>query len=197
MSHRSRQHGFTLIELLIVGVLLVAVVMKVTLFMGEASRTAGQESVETVLEDSARSVMDRIAMAVMASDRESLNPYDTPFYTTDLKYRITLGVDEDGDVVWDEPEQICLDGDGRQVAWLKSPEEVEERRIVWTNLVRDFLEGELDNDVDDNGNGFADEEGLNFIIDGNSVLIRLTLSRTDEHGERAAYTLESRVTCRN
>ena len=194
---RGRQGGYSLIEVLLVAALMIVVVAKISMSISSTSTATGQQSVEIVLEDQARALMDRISMAVMAADRESLNPYDTPFYTTNLNYRISLGVDADGNIVWDEPERILLDGDGRQVAWLKSPDELAEQRVVWTNLVRDLLQGETDNDVDDNGNGLLDEEGLNFIIDGNSVIIRLSLTRAGDDGERAVCTLESRVTCRN
>jgi hypothetical protein len=194
---RGSRAGYSLIEVLLGAALMIVVVAKVSMSISSTATATGQQSVEIVLEDQARSLMDRIALAVMAADRESLNPYDTPFYTTDLNYRISLGVDAEGNVVWDEPERILLDGDGRQIAWLKSPDELAEKRVVWTNLVRALLQGEADNDLDDNGNGLLDEEGLNFIIDGNSVLIRLSLSRMGDDGERAICTLESRVTCRN
>ena len=120
-AQTQNRAGYTLIEVMIVLVLVTVVVMKAVLFVNSASTSAGQHSVETVLEDQARSVMDQIGLAVMASDRESLNPFDTPFYTTEIKYKISLGVDVDGAIIWEEPEQIKLDGDGQQIAWLKSP----------------------------------------------------------------------------
>ncbi len=198
MKPRShRRAGYTILEIMVVVMLFVVVATKVSSFLIAAPRVASQQSVETVLQDRARALMDRVVMAVMASDRDSLNPFETPFYTTEITYRVSLGVDADGEVVWQEPERIALDGEGRQITWRRNPGELNETRVVWTNLVRDLMQGESFNGVDDNGNGFSDEEGLNFIIDGNSVLIQLTLSRVGSDGERAVFTLESRATCRN
>ncbi len=192
-----RRAGLTLVELSIVLALLGILAFKIWLVMSSASETAARQTADTYVEDQARVVMDRLVMAVRGSDRESLNPFDTPLYTTNLRYRISLGVDENGQVVWNDPEEVLLDPNGRQVAWRVNPDVPEERKVVWTNLVRPFLGGELPNATDDNGNGLTDEEGLIFIIEGNSVLIRLTLSRQGDNGEASSFTMESRVTCRN
>ena len=69
--------------------------------------------------------------------------------------------------------------------------------MVWSNLVRPFLEGELQNGIDDNGNGLIDEKGLSFVVWKNSVTIRLTLGRQVEGGDWINETVVTTVTCRN
>jgi hypothetical protein len=63
--------------------------------------------------------------------------------------------------------------------------------------VRDFLEGELPNGVDDNRNGLIDESGLTFVIESGVVRVLLTLEREGRGGESLTYTRESVVHCRN
>ena len=43
--------------------------------------------------------------------------------------------------------------------------------------VREFLEGEIPNGKDDNGNGRVDERGLCFVLEGEILRILLTLEQ--------------------
>ena len=145
-----------------------------------------------------RRVLERIALAVMGSDREGLNPESfAPTSSNQLTYQVNLGV-ENGEVVWSDPERITTDGvDAEQVVWLENPGAAEERRVVWANIARPFLEGEFANGVDDNNNGLVDESGLSFDIDGSKVAIRLTLSQPGSEGQELVRTVETEATCRN
>ena len=87
--------------------------------------------------------------------------------------------------------------DQGQVIWRDKPGEVDERSVVWSRWVSDFLENELPNGIDDNGNGLIDESGLTFVIDGSMVTIRLTLQRTGSDGKSSVYSREATVHCRN
>lgn len=69
--------------------------------------------------------------------------------------------------------------------------------MVWTSLARPFLEGEVLNGVDDNGNGLIDEQGLSFTLFGDSVTIRLSIAQTNPEGEEITQTVETVVTVRN
>jgi hypothetical protein len=154
------------------------------------------ESSTIALEDHARTLMHRIELAIMGCDREGLTPVMTPGHSSELEYQISLGI-EAGVVVWDDPEEISLGGAaGQQVFWRQNPDEPDERSVAWSNLARPFLEGELPNGVDDNGNGLVDEQGLTFVVDRNSITIRLTVGRMND-GELVTTTVESLVTVRN
>ena len=89
------------------------------------------------------------------------------------------------------------DADKNRVVWSEDPGSARERRIVWSDWARRLLAGELPNGRDDNDNGLIDEQGLSFDLDGNSIVIRLTLERSGADGVLVARTLEARVTCRN
>lgn len=197
-TRRRARRGFTLVEGLISITLLGLVFANVTMVLRMSSKTEGQDSSRLMLEDQARRVLDRIAFAVMGSDRESLFPDPaSPTYSEELRYSVSLGV-QDGEVVWSDPERIGLgQEDQAQLVWSENPDEEDERRVVWCNVIRPFLEGEVPNGVDDNGNGVIDERGLSFTLQGEMVSIRLCLERALSDGTVVTQTVETIVTCRN
>lgn len=192
---RSRG-GFTLIEL-IFSITLVAIVLgQATYVMRSVSKSAQDDTTGAVLEDQVQAALDRIAYAIMGSNRATLVPKAEGDHFTDLKYKVSLGF-EDGAAVWADPEQIALDADDEEVVWSENPGAAEERSVVWTKYVSPLMEGEIFNGDDDNGNGLIDEEGLSFVIDGNAVTVRVTLRRLDRHGNPVSVNRETTVTCRN
>lgn len=193
---RGTRAGFTLIELCIASVLTVAVVVKAAYVVDTALGVANDETASMHYEDQARRVIDRIALAVMGSDRDTLMPQIEALHTSTIRYSFSLGL-EDGAVVWSDPEEIRLDPNGAAIEWRENPDAADERRAVWSNLVSPLLEGEEINGADDNGNGLIDEDGLSFVLDGERVVIRLTLSRPEVDGRRVQETVETIVHCRN
>ncbi len=193
---RSRA-GLTVLELMLALALLGIIVVKASQAISSAVETVEQASDEVVLEDQARRVLRQIGFAVMAANRESLMPdRESPLSAENIRYQVNLGI-QDGEVIWSDPEQVALDLSELNVYWSRNPETETERRVVWTSLVSPYLEGELPNGLDDNGNGLIDEQGLSFVVDRNSVTIRLTLDRIMESGEAITKTVQTTVTCRN
>ena len=192
-----KRAGFTLIELLIVAALLGVIVVKGSLILSTSTSMVSQETSRMMVEDQARSVLDKIARAVMASDRSSLAPILSPGSSNDINFQISLGVDN-GEVVWGEPERIQLDGaDMEQLVWSQNPGEADEMRSIWSKSVEPYLEGEIFNGIDDNGNGLVDELGLSFLVDGNQITVRLSLGRRSAEGVVSIRTMETVVTVRN
>jgi hypothetical protein len=133
----------------------------------------------------------------MSSSRDTLAPAaEAPLSTDELTFRMHLGV-EDGEVVWSDVEKIGLESLDNEAFWSRTPEAGPEQRVVLTKLVRPYLEGELPNGMDDNGNGLIDEKGLSFVVDRNAVHIRITLERVDAEGRLVTQTAGTTVTCRN
>jgi hypothetical protein len=191
----ARRAGFTAIELSIVLVLLVIVGIKAAMLFDFAAKSQIEDTAELALEDQARRTLDQVAFAVMGANRETLFPDpDSPNHDSRVMYEVSLGV-EDGVVVWGDPEEIS--GANSQVVWSQNPGEADERRVVWSNVVRPFLEGEIQNGQDDNQNGLIDENGLNFTLQGNRVTIRLTLERAQPSGGVHTQSVETSVTLRN
>lgn len=194
----NRRAGLTLMELLLAMTLLAIIAFKGFSIMSSATRANTEDTAEVVLEEQAQIVLERIARAVMGSDRESLAPAsEAPLSTDEMKFQVHLGV-QDGEVVWSDPEQIGLDdAELNDLFWTRNPDEMTAQRVVWTKLVSPFLEGEVPNGMDDNGNGLIDEKGLSFVVDRNAVTIRLTLERLREDGQTMTTSVETTVTCRN
>lgn len=191
----SRRAGFTAIELSVVLVLLVIVAIKAAMLFDFAAKSQIEDTAELALEDQARRTLDQVAFAVMGANRETLFPDpDSPNHDHRVWYEVSLGV-EDGEVVWADPEEIS--GANSKVVWSQNPGQADERRVVWSNVVRPFLEGEIQNGQDDNGNGLIDEKGLNFTLQGNRVTIRLTLERAQPDGDVITQSVETSVTLRN
>ena len=88
---------------------------------------ANEETSSMHYEDQARRVMDRIALTVMGSDRDTLLPAIESEHTSDIRYSFSLGL-EDGVVVWSDPEEIRLSAAGDAVEWLGNPGTPEERQ---------------------------------------------------------------------
>ena len=194
---KTSRAGLTLVELILALTLLAIIVVKANFAISIANNVAVDLTNEVVVEDQARRLLRQIGFAVMGANRESLAPDAVaPFSTDDLRYQVNLGV-EDGVVIWSDPEQIALNEDDLEVYWTQNPTTAEERRVVWSRLVSPYLEGEVPNGMDDNGNGLIDEQGLSFSVDRDSVTIQLTLQRMTEDGELTSKTVQTTVTCRN
>ena len=198
MIRPGRQSGFTLIELMIAFSLLTILVVKLTMVVDQASKTHQRESLAMALEDQAILVLDRVSFAIIGSDADTLLPEpEAPFFTPEIEYQVSLGV-EDGEVVWSDPETIGLDADDPALLyWGKNKDALDERVVVWCRTVAEFMKDEILNGADDNLNGITDETGLSFVVDGDSVTIRLTLERLNKEGGPARISKETTVTCRN
>ncbi|MEM1447563.1 MAG: prepilin-type N-terminal cleavage/methylation domain-containing protein [Planctomycetota bacterium] len=195
-ASRARS-GFTLMEVMLASALMAVVTVKVHGVMTTANCANTEATRRIVLEDKARRVLQQIAVAIMGANRETLIPeIASPASMSDVRYQVNLGV-ENGEVIWGDPERIALDEPNGAVFWSDNVGTATERRVTWTRIATPFLEGELPNGMDDNGNGLIDEKGLCFEVDRNAVRIRLTLENVADDGQVLTETVETTVTCRN
>ncbi|NOT30638.1 MAG: prepilin-type N-terminal cleavage/methylation domain-containing protein [Planctomycetes bacterium] len=193
----STQSGLTLLEVLLAVSLLGILAYKGFAVLDSAADTTQASTSEVLVEERCQIVLERIARAVMSSSRESLAPAaEAPLSTEELTFQMHLGI-ENGEVIWSDPEKIALEQLENEAYWTRTPEAGPEQRVVLTHLVRPYLEGELPNGMDDNGNGLIDEKGLSFVVDRNAVHIRITLERVDGNGRLVTRTAQTTVTCRN
>jgi hypothetical protein len=68
---------------------------------------------------------------------------------------------------------------------------------VLTHWVRELLEGEEENGIDDNGNGLVDERGFCVERFGETLVVRLTLQRADAEGHLLTRTAVTSTRVRN
>ena len=193
----SRRGGFTILEVLIAAAVLGLIAMNASIVLETSTDVAETQRRLEALNAQANRTMDRMALAVMSSSVDGIVPLpQAPLHTDQLQYAPSVGF-QNGEVVWGDTERIELDERTSQVVWWVNPGAEGERRMVWSSWVSDFLEGEVENGVDDNDNGLDDESGLSFDSEGDKISIRLTLTRQDADGRDVPVTVESRVTCRN
>lgn len=196
MSH-VRRAGFTLLETLIAVVVVGLILGNVAMVMRSSDAAYDDATAMADLELQLDQTLDRIAIALMSASLQSLDPNAAaPVFHTQLEFVQSLGV-QDGVMITSEPERIELVVQEGRVVWRQKPDESDERLIVWSRWVSEFLEGEVQNGVDDNGNGVVDENGLVFVVQGSQVTVHLTLSKTDSGGRRVEQTRTTVVTCRN
>ena len=72
-----------------------------------------------------------------------------------------------------------------------------ERRRVLTRWLPEFLEGELENGLDDNGNGLVDERGFAVERIGETYMVRLTVQRRTTEGQFLTRTARASTNPRN
>lgn len=206
--------GFTLLEMSIsmgmLAVLLYAVGM-VTLAGNRAFR-AGQSRDAIGLR--ARRCLDRIADEIGMAGLGSLTPNPVaPFGTSSLDLATPSGL-VGGVVQWGSTTRIQLqyatddpndgvdnDGDGSiddgRVVLVKNVGLGTQRTVVLCHGIAEYLAGEVPNGKDDNGNTLVDERGLSFVLNGETLTIRITLEGLDPERQRMTRTVETTVKLRN
>ena len=83
------------------------------------------------------------------------------------------------------------------VVWTENEGVPGERRVIVCRGVRELLEGEIANGLDDNGNGLIDEPGFCVQVTGEVVTLRLTLDALDSDNRVLTKTVESSIWIRN
>jgi prepilin-type N-terminal cleavage/methylation domain-containing protein len=197
MIASTRRAGFTLLEVMITLSLVSLVMYNVWMVLRESSTAYSARTVDYDAEVQAQRTLDRIAQALIGASSDTIEtPVTSPLYADWLRFDINIGF-ENGLPVLGNTQEIRLETPAQEVVWIENPEAAEERRVVWSRWVRQFLEGESPNGFDDNQNGVVDETGLSFDLDGDMVIIRLTIEKPGPEGTTITKTLRSQVTCRN
>ncbi len=189
--------GFSLLELLIALGVAGLIFANVGLVLRSGSESRERDATRGDLDVQIDRTLDRILLALMSANVDSLDPTaPSPSFQNALEYVQNLGV-QNGEVVLGDAERIELVVNGGQVQWRQRPGELDERMVVWTRWVAQYLDGEQPNGVDDNGNGLIDETGLAFVVSGTQVEVFLCLERRGDDGEVVRHQRSAVVACRN
>ena len=198
LTRNVRRSGFTLLEVTIALVIVALIGINISMVMKTSTSAYESGLIQGELEDRASLTMDRIRLALMSSSLEDLNPeLSEGLHSSHIRYCVSLGLDEEGELVLADPEQIALEDAAGQVVWKQNLDLENERSVVWTKDVPELFRDELLNGIDDNGNGLLDEKGLFFAQSGKNVEVELTLERTDSKGQSVLEDRKLTVTCRN
>ena len=213
-NHRER--GLTLIEMSIS----VVVLAGLTIVLGSVMDTglgAYKSSSPAVVRQMTHRTLDKIADRLafagfstleLVAEAEGMDPDGAEI--TFLKcLGSTAGVkdwSETSRIFWrpestDPTDKLDNDGDGSidegEVVLVVDEGLLTENTVVIARGVARYLEGEVQNGIDDNGNGIADEHGLLMDIRNNSVHISLTLTRTGRDNQPILATARTLVALRN
>lgn len=171
--------------------------LKVTSVINTTTKSTESDIEQTRIDAQSRHVLRQIGFAIMGSHPASLDPkMPAPLNQSSIKYQVNLGI-SDGEVVWTDPEMVSLDEENGKVIWSEDPSIADGRRLVWTTLAAPYLEGEIPNGLDDNGNGLIDEKGLAISVQGEAISLKLTLEHHASDGRVLTSTVETVVSCRN
>ena len=126
---RHRSSGFTLLEMMFACVLLVVIAGAVALTSKSTTSAYKTGSAVSALDDRARRAMDRIVAALQAANRDSTSPrLEAPFSAEEIQY-----------LPWESFDGVAVVfGDTARIALEYAP-------------------GETDDDLDENGDGIADD----------------------------------------
>lgn len=215
-NHRGVRRGFTLVEVCIGSTVLALFLGAIGAVMLSARGVYEQGLSSAALDAQARRTVQRVATELTGAVRGSLPvPLpEAPMGASAITFTTCTGF-AGGGMLESTPTRIELrpdprdapdgadnDNDGftdeQQVVLVRNAGMGDQTEAVICGNVRRFLQGEVDNMADDNGNGLIDEQGLSFELTGTSTLtIRLTLEGRDGRGLLVARTVETSVHMRN
>jgi hypothetical protein len=188
--------------------LLVAIAGVLSTVTLSAERVQSRAAAERDLEVLAQRIVERIGDELRTAHADGFMPPPfAPLGSSSLDYELNEGW-VGGAIQWSLPRSLALrpapedpgygndsDGDGRadpgRLVWTSVNDDGEPMQAIWVEGVSEMAASELANGVDDDGNGWIDERGLSFELDGVTLRIRLSLERTLEGGvllQRSAET---------
>jgi type II secretory pathway pseudopilin PulG len=213
----ARRGGFTLLETVITIAILVTILGLPTSILQSSSALFRRSSASAGQVEKARGVTDQITDFIARSSSARCGPIPVaPNATTSsVLYTPAVGYGGGTQTVWGTDERIVFeytvadpndgldnDGDGRidegRAVQIIDPGTINEQRRILTEDVAEWGAGEIPgNNLDDNGNGWVDEQGLAFGFAGESISVLLTLERVDPQDGLIVYSVERVLTFRN
>lgn len=213
MRAKGSRAGVTLVEVLIVATLL-SVVFGAVLTTGDSmSRAFRTGDAISNLETRARRSVDRVCERLLLANRSTAAPQlAAPLHASWIELQRSTGFDG-GATTWGNTERVAYqpspldpddgvdnDGDGvvdeGHLVWVRDVGLPGERTSVICTDVREYLEGETFDGLDENGNGLGDENGFCITFDGERATVRLTLERMGPNGLLVTRTFERTIVLR-
>jgi prepilin-type N-terminal cleavage/methylation domain-containing protein len=216
MKHAQTSSGYTLVELMVVATVMALVLGSVALVARSNDRAYQTGMASAHLEARVQTALDHIVRELRGAELETLNPAPQAGSPDEwLEYRRAVGF-EAGEVIWSDrklefdfetgeiDDGIDNNGNGLvdegRVVLTEERGTADERHLVLTRWVTRLHEGENPNGLDDNGNGLADEWGFSIERaedDSATLILRLSLARTDAQGRLITRSAQTSTRVRN
>jgi len=213
-SKGRRSAGFTVVEVMIAVVLSGLMLGAITVIFDSNRKALRTGATADNLEEQAYQTVHEIRKLLAASGTDAITPMPVhPLHTSAIQFQRGVDIDN-AELVWSDPERLVLeyspseknngvddDGNGLvdecRILWIQDEGGPNERTIVVSNWVSEYLEGENADKKDDNGNGMAAERGLTFTFDEDLITVYLTLQRPDPNGLMLTKTVSTTIALRN
>jgi len=211
---RKSSAGFTVVELAIAVVLSGLMLGAIAMIFDSNRRALRAGATADNLEEQAYATVQKLRTILAPSGKSAISPMPiAPLHTSTIQFQ--RGVDiVNAELVWSPPERLVLeyspgetdngvddDGNGLvdecRIVWIQDDGGPNERTLVLSSWVSEFLEGEDADKKDSNGNGMAAERGLTFTFDEELVTVYLTLQRPDPEGRMLTRTVSTTIALRN
>lgn len=211
-KHRSA--GFTIVEVVVSSALMAVLLLAVGLTTLSADKAFKAGAAQDRLTSKAQRAIERIVDEISMGGTTGLTPNPTaPLGSSTLSFRTPTGWTA-GNTTWDGQRRIAFqyraedpnDGtdndrngyvDDGCIVLTRNVGLANEDATVLVNNVAEYLDGELPNGSDDNGNGLTDERGLSFVLSGDQLTIRVTVVGRDDNGRSVVRTVTTAVMIRN
>ena len=215
-THRlqdTKKRGFALIELMIAVSLLMVVTGSVVMMSIRSSDAYKTARSRAEVNERARRAADRVVNLLLNTSEGRMNPVPDVLWTNFLTFQ-SIESTAGGAVAWTPIAQLALqyepgevddglDNNGNglidecQLVYTRDIIGANPLTVVLCKGVAEFLQGEVLNVDDDNGNDLDDESGFCIFKEGDLLMIRITVQDRNELGELLASTIETGVRLRN
>ena len=200
------RRGFTLLEVIFSLALLTLIVAAIYQVLFSSSDIYQTGTTKSKIEGNARLIIERISQDIQGASLGTVQliaPQQVPQWSSGIQYQKSSGTPPDGTIDLDDQHRIYLDSDDEPNDNNDADDDgdqlVDEKRIVfeiwldggggaaptatadWGHNIAEYLEGESPAPGDNQTppNGLVDEAGLCFQLNGNKVIIRLTVQAWD------------------
>lgn len=206
--------GFTMLEMAMAVALFSIVIGSAMAIVMDGSDTTRTSQQRAVAASKAQRALDRVITELRISSRDVVTPDPSGSEgASGVQFQQPAAV-AGGVVTWSGVLQVLWesapedplgggddDGDGLvdegRLILVRNLGTAQERRIPLVNDVPRFDPDELDNDLDDNGNGVIDETGFNIQRVGDVYTLRLAISEPGRGGERTVGRAQASIRLRN
>ena len=188
---RSAVAGVTVVEFL-VALSLVAIIGSMHMLVASSTSSHDMAMRRAVLHAKGVTVLQSVVEALRFVDALPPAP-SPPLSSPRLDFSLPVYDDATGVQTGVRPESLAFDPQQGTVTWISDPGTANESTRVLCRNVPGLAAGETLDVADENGNGLLDESGFSVTREGDSLVVRLSLSESPGVRNPLSVTLTSRV----